>query len=94
MLDIGLDDPERIDALEEFLFQLGVDHHEDWRAADTANACKAWTRHVQKRRRHKAAKRPIADVLIGAFALRHRGLITRNVGDFRKLFPALDLIAP
>ena len=84
----------QIDALEEFLLQLGVDHQESWMAADTATASSAWARHVQKRRSQQTQKRPIADVLIGAFALRHHGLLTRNAGDFRKLFPALPLIEP
>lgn len=83
-----------IEALEEFLLQLGVDHQEGWTTTDTTNSCQAWTRHVQKRRKNQAAKRPIADVLIGAFALRHQGLLTRNADDFRKLFPALHLITP
>jgi hypothetical protein len=39
-------------------------------------------------------RRPVADVLIGAFALRHQGLLTRNADDFGKLFPSLRLIAP
>ena len=84
----------QIEALEEFLIQLGVDRQEDWLAKDTANACQAWTRHVQKRRNQKTAKRPIADVLIGAFAMRHQGLLTRNPDDFRKLFPSLALVEP
>lgn len=84
----------QIEALEEFLFHLGVDHQECWMTTDTVNACQAWTRHVQKRRNNKAAKRPIADVLIGAFAQRYQGLLTRNAADFRKLFPSLALIEP
>ncbi len=83
-----------LDALEEFLLQLGVGHQEGWLTKDTTNACEAWTRHVQKRRNHQAARRPIADVLIGAFALRFEGLLTRNTDDFRKLFPSLPLVAP
>lgn len=83
-----------LEALEEFLFQLGVDHQEGWTAKDTANACEAWTRHVQNRRNHKITRRPIADVLIGAFAARFEGLLTRNAHDFRKLFPSLCLIGP
>jgi len=83
-----------LEALEEFLFQLGVDHQEDWLTKDTVNACEAWTRHVRKRRNHQAARRPVADVLIGAFALRFDGLLTRNTEDFRKLFPSLTLLAP
>lgn len=83
-----------LEALEDFLFQLGVDHSEDWIAEDTANACEAWTRQVEKRRIDKAARRPIADILIGAFAQRFQGLLTRNIGDFRKLFPSLQLLSP
>jgi len=81
-------------AQEEFLFQLGVGHEEGWLMEDTVNACEAWTRHIQVRRRGQGAKRPIADVLIGAFALRHQGLITRNTADFQKLFPTLPLLSP
>ncbi len=83
-----------IEALEEFLFQLGIGHQEDWTAADTTSSCQAWTRHVQKRRKNQVGKRPITDVLIGAFALRHQGLLTRNTDDFRRLFPTLHLITP
>ncbi len=83
-----------VEALEEFLFQLGLDHQECWTTKDTASACEALTHYVQKRRAHKTPKRPIADVLIGAFALRHQGLLTRNPGDFRKLFPSLVLVQP
>lgn len=84
----------QIGALEEFLFQLGVDHQEAWLTKDTESACEAWTRYVQKRRNLQVAKRPIADVLIGAFAMRFEGLLTRNTDEFRKLFPSLHLIAP
>lgn len=83
-----------LEALEEFLFQLGVGHEEGWLPKDTGNACAAWTRHVQARRTRQRTKRPIADVLIGAFALRHQGLLTRNADDFRKLFPSLTLLTP
>lgn len=83
-----------LEALEQFLFHLGIDHQEDWLIKDTTSACEAWTRHVQNRRSHQASKRPIADVLIGAFAMRHQGLLTRNADDFRKLFPSVRLIAP
>ena len=84
----------QIQALEEFLFQLGIDHHESWTPEDTTHACVAWTRHVQKRRAQQTAKRPMADVLIGAFARRFQGLLTRNSNDFRKLFPQLQMIEP
>ena len=54
----------------------------------------AWNRYVQSRRRQKIPKRPVADVLIGAFAEGHDGLITRNPADFRQVFPTLNILSP
>jgi len=84
----------QLKALEEFLFQLGVDCQEGWTPTDTTGACEAWTRHIQKRRGRQATKRPIADILIGAFAQRFQGLLTRNTTDFQSAFPKLPLLAP
>jgi len=84
----------QIEALEDFLFQLGIDHQENWLLADTENASIAWSTYVEKRRSQQVIKRPIADILIGAFALRHQGLLTRNAGDFQKLLPALKIVEP
>ena len=39
-------------------------------------------------------RRPLADILIGAFACRFQGLITRNAGDFEPIFPDLNLGRP
>lgn len=39
-------------------------------------------------------RRPIADILIGAFAARHEGLVTRNPDHFRPFFPQLVLAEP
>ena len=39
-------------------------------------------------------KRPIADVMIGAYALQKGGLITRNEDDFRSLYPGLTIYNP
>jgi predicted nucleic acid-binding protein len=36
----------------------------------------------------------VADVLIGALALRHDGLITRNGDDFLALYPKLRIVDP
>ena len=36
----------------------------------------------------------MADVLIGGFATRHRGLLTRNKRDFSTGFPRLDVVEP
>ena len=46
------------------------------------------------RRAGPVPKRPLADVLIGAFALRFQGILTRNDADFRQLFPTLNLLTP
>lgn len=52
----------------------------------------AWNRHVQRKRAGKSARRPVADVMIGAFAMANGGLITRNGADIRRLFPALRIV--
>ena len=57
-------------------------------------AHKAWYEHVLRKRKGEATKRPIADVLIGAYALQKGGLITRNEDDFRSLYPALNIYNP
>jgi len=83
-------------ALRRFLSGLAVDHAELWQDQDTDRAARAWSRHIARRREYPArfAKRPVADVLIGGFAMRFDGLLTRNTKDFRKLFPGLRLIRP
>lgn len=80
--------------LEEFLFNLGIDCREDWTWEDTKQANAVWAGHVQKRRAKQAAKRPVADVLIGAFASRFKGLLTRNRADFASLLPSLKILEP
>lgn len=49
---------------------------------------------VAARRAGIGRKRPIADILIGAFAVRHDGLITRNPDNFRPWFPQMKIIGP
>ncbi len=78
--------------LEEFLLNLGIEFREDWTWEDTKSANAAWSRHILKRRAKQAPKRPVADALIGAFASRFQGLLTRNAADFRNLFPSLPVI--
>lgn len=79
---------------EEYLGGVGIDHAVDWRREDTLAAFTAWHAHVSRRRSGSEAKRPIADILIGAFALRFDGLVTRNSRDFRVAFPALTIEDP
>jgi predicted nucleic acid-binding protein len=76
---------------DEFLHGVGVGCREDWTWADTRRAHQAWHRHIERRRSQSLARRPLADVLIGAFACRHQGLITRHAADFTALFPELHL---
>ena len=57
-------------------------------------AYRAWYEHVLRKRKGDASKRPIADVMIGAYALQKGGLITRNEDDFRSLYPALNIYNP
>ncbi len=79
---------------EEFLAGVGVSFSEDWTRQDTLTAFEAWHAHVQRRRGGQGPKRPIADILIGAFARRYQGLVTRNEDHFRPGFPELELRNP
>ncbi len=79
---------------DEFLRGVGVELHQDWSAADTLRAHAAWNRFIHRRRARVVARRPLADLLIGAFACRFHGLLTRNGADFAPLFPGLRLHAP
>lgn len=76
---------------DEFLDGIGVDFRQDWIWADTLLAHRAWDRHIRRKRRRSLPRRPIADVLIGAFASRFQGLLTRNATDFAALFPDLPI---
>ncbi len=80
--------------VRSFLRIVGVDYAEPWNDTDTSNAAKAWSQYVSKRRSDKVAKRPLADILIGAFALRLSGLITRNPEHFKPWFPTIKILDP
>lgn len=83
-------------ALRAFLASLDVGFEESWDVRDTEQAARAWARHVIDRRSAtpRQLKRPVADVLIGAFASRFEGLLTRNTPDFRRIYPKLVLFEP
>jgi predicted nucleic acid-binding protein len=81
-------------AQNEFLLKLGATWPEARTTADTIAAHEAWHRYVINKRGGKIAKRPVADVLIGAFAFRFDGLLTRNEPDFRAMFPSLKIAEP
>jgi predicted nucleic acid-binding protein len=82
------------DAQRRFLHNLTTTWREPWTLADTREAYAGWNRYVANRRSGPAPKRPLADVLIGAFAMRFQGILTRNEADFRQVFPALKILTP
>jgi predicted nucleic acid-binding protein len=79
---------------DEFLGGIGLDYRQDWLWEDTLRAHEAWNTFVQRKRAGLLPKRPLADILIGAFAIRHQGLITRNPDDFKPIFSGLTLRGP
>jgi predicted nucleic acid-binding protein len=79
---------------EAFLTRAGIGYSEPFLPIDAENGHAAWNAYVQRRRTEGTPRRPVADILIGGFAMRFQGLITRNVDDFGKLFPRLKLIEP
>jgi len=79
---------------EEFLRGVGVSFSDGWTHQDTHAAFEAWHAHVRRRRSGDGPRRPIADILIGSFARRFQGLVTRNGEDFRTAFPGLEMRDP
>lgn len=79
---------------KEFLGLCGVSYDPDFEATDVVRSHQAWNAYIQKKRLQTTPKRPVADLMIGAFATRFDGLITRNPKDFKPWFPELKLIAP
>lgn len=83
-----------LETQDDFLDKVIVDYDEPWTWEDTIAAHSAWARYVEQKRDGNVSKRPVADIIIGAFASRFNGLITRNDKDFRKIFPALKIVVP
>lgn len=83
-------------ALRSFLAGLEVEFDDPWSGQDTELSARSWARHILGRRSAGKLhpKRPVADVVIGAFASRFDGLLTRNTADFRKLYPKLRIVGP
>jgi predicted nucleic acid-binding protein len=79
---------------EHFLRQINVDYTQDWTWVDTCEAFAGWHRYITLKRSGKVSRRPVADLLIGAFSMRFDGLLTRNAGDFTRLFPDLPIFGP
>lgn len=74
---------------QRFLEMVGVASEESFHRGDLQAAHTAWALYVSRRRQHKEPKRPVADILIGGFAMRFQGLVTRNADDFVRWFPKL-----
>jgi len=81
-------------AAEAFLRSSQIGTSEFWSPADTVLAHRLWHQHQVRRRQQLVVKRPVADVLIAAFAGRFQGIITRNATDFRNILPTLTVIEP
>ena len=79
---------------DEFLESVGVNAAQAWTSVDTKTASVAWNLYLKHRRTQRGTKRPIADILIGAFAARFDGLLTRNVHDFATHFSELTVVGP
>jgi hypothetical protein len=79
---------------QDFLHHVGIDYSAAWIWIDTQAAHKAWTRFVKLRRARRTPRRPVADILIGAFATTRQGLLTRNKTDFAPVFPSLTIMTP
>ena len=81
--------------LLEFFNVSSIDFTQEFSAKIWARAAQAWAEYVSKRRHSPSlSKRPVADILIGAFASHYGALVTRNPKDFRVYFPELELIEP
>ena len=81
-------------AQDAFLDAMWI--HRDFNGSKEAVllAHKAWHEHIMRKRAGSTRRRPIADVLIGAYAMQKGGLITRNETDFRNLYPNLTIFNP
>jgi len=79
---------------KRFLSLAGISFTEPWTVADTESAHAAWNVYVSAKRAKAVSRRPVADLLIGAHALRRSGLVTRNADDFRPWFPLLEIREP
>ena len=84
-------DPNRQDST---LAGLGIETDFGGNRDAIMTAYRAWHDHVRRKRAGQVAKRPIADIMIGAYAMQKGGLITRNEEDFRSLFPNLTIFNP
>jgi len=83
-----------VDSQNDFLAELGVSFDFRGNEAAVLKAHRAWYEHILRKRAGDVVKRPIADVVIGAYAQTKGGLITRNEDDFNTLYPSLRIYNP
>ena len=79
---------------DSVLYGMGIEFDFAGNRQAVRAAHKAWYEHALRKRLGEAVKRPIADVLIGAYAVEKGGLITRNEADFKTLYPNLTIFNP
>lgn len=82
------------DEQDDVLAGLGIEVDFGGNRDAIRRAHKAWCDHILRKRSDGIGKRPIADVMIGAYAMQNAGLITRNESDFRTLYPDLRIFNP
>ncbi len=80
--------------LRKFLNACGIPYNIPFDARDAELGHQIWHEWTVAKRKGIVPKRPVADILIGAFAVKTGGIITRNPKDFRKRFPNLRITDP
>ena len=83
-----------VKAQKDFLDALWIQHSFDGNRDAVLAAHRSWYEHILRKRSGAEDRRPVADVMIGAYALSKGGLITRNEVDFRRLYPSLEIFNP
>ena len=92
-VELGPSFPDPIE-LREFLHDYAIDDSVGFAVEDAEIGRVCWQRMIARRRSTEVPRRPMADVLIGAYASRRAGLITRNASDFKVLYPQLPCWIP
>ncbi len=80
--------------LEGVLAAMKIQFADPWTHVDSQAALRLWHNYVLRKRSGAVPKRPLADILIAAFALRFQGIITRNQADFSAIAPTLNIDTP
>jgi len=76
-----------------FLSGCGISDLVAWTWQDTESSFEGWNRYVAMKKAG-GRKRPVAALLIGGFAVRFQGLVTRNRAHFAPYYPRLEIVSP